>query len=142
MPVDLHVHSTASDGSVDPADLVTLALSKGLGAFALTDHDTQEGVPAAAESAARGGLDLIPGTELSLNYDDGGLHLVVLWLEPGDGPLQDRLGAAPPKRSECAQHRNCREAYRSEDAADNRGGLRGGGGRDRGPAPHRSRDGN
>ena len=61
MPVDLHVHSTASDGSVDPADLVTLALSKGLGAFALTDHDTQEGVPAAAESAARGGLDLIRG---------------------------------------------------------------------------------
>ena len=99
MPVDLHVHSTASDGSVDPADLVTMALSKGLGAFALTDHDTQEGVPAAAESAARGGLDLIPGTELSLNYDDGGMHLVVLWLDPGDGPLQDRLGALQNGRS-------------------------------------------
>jgi len=99
MPVDLHVHSTASDGSVDPADLVTMALSKGLGAFALTDHDTQEGVPAAAESAARRGLDLIPGTELSLNYDDGGMHLVVLWLDLGDGPLQDRLGALQNGRS-------------------------------------------
>lgn len=99
MPVDLHVHSTASDGSVDPAELVTMALSKGLGAFALTDHDTQEGVPAAAESAARRGLDLIPGTELSLNYDDGGMHLVVLWLDLGDGPLQDRLGALQNGRS-------------------------------------------
>jgi predicted metal-dependent phosphoesterase TrpH len=97
--VDLHAHSTASDGSADPEELVALALTKGLGALALTDHDTQEGIPAATEAAARGGLELIPGTELSLDYDSGGMHLIVLWLNPGTGPLQDQLGALQGGRS-------------------------------------------
>jgi predicted metal-dependent phosphoesterase TrpH len=91
MIVDLHTHSTASDGSDAPARLVELAANIGLGCIALTDHDTQEGLPEAAEAAARLGVDLIPGVELSLDFDDGGMHLVVLWLEPGEGPLQDRL---------------------------------------------------
>jgi 3',5'-nucleoside bisphosphate phosphatase len=90
MAVDLHVHSTASDGSETPTRVVELALARRLTALALTDHDTQEGW-AEAETASRGtGLNLIPGTELSLEYD-GGMHLVVLWLRPGRGPLQDRL---------------------------------------------------
>ncbi len=99
MPVDLHTHSTASDGSVDPVDLVTMALDKSLSALALTDHDTQEGLPAATEAAARNGLDLIPGTELSLEYENGGMHLVVLWLNPGSGPLQDRLNTLQDGRN-------------------------------------------
>jgi predicted metal-dependent phosphoesterase TrpH len=90
MAVDLHTHSRASDGSDPPGRLVELAVSQGLTAMALTDHDTLEGF-AEAEVAARGsGLELIPGTELSLE-DDGGMHLVVLWLRPGPGPLQDSL---------------------------------------------------
>lgn len=100
MAVDLHAHSTASDGSVAPEDLVALALGKGLQALALTDHDTQAGLPAATAAAASGGLELISGTELSLNYDDGGMHLVVLWLNPGIGPLQDRLGGLRDGREE------------------------------------------
>jgi hypothetical protein len=91
MAVDLHSHSIASDGSDKPARLVELALEKGLSALALTDHDTQEGVADARRAASGTELELIPGTELSLRYDGGGLHLVVLWLEPGLGPLQDRL---------------------------------------------------
>lgn len=91
MTVDLHSHSTASDGSDHPADLVSLAVAKGLSALALTDHDTQEGLAEARAAAAATNLELIPGTELSLNFDGGGMHLVVLWLEPGAGPLQDRL---------------------------------------------------
>jgi predicted metal-dependent phosphoesterase TrpH len=91
MTVDLHAHSTASDGSDSPADLVRLAAECGLTSLALTDHDTQEGIAAATAEAERWGLELIPGVELSLEYDRGGMHLVVLWLEPGDGPLQDRL---------------------------------------------------
>ncbi|HEX2403294.1 MAG TPA: phosphoesterase, partial [Acidimicrobiia bacterium] len=59
--------------------------------LALTDHDTLEGIEEARDSAYRSGIDLIPGTEISLDYL-GGMHLVVLWLEPGPGPLQDRLG--------------------------------------------------
>jgi len=91
MAVDLHSHSTASDGSDRPARLVELALQKGLNTLALTDHDTQEGVAEAKRAASGPDLELIPGTELSLDYDGGGMHLVVLWLEPGIGPLQDRL---------------------------------------------------
>jgi predicted metal-dependent phosphoesterase TrpH len=92
MAVDLHSHSIASDGSDKPAHLVTLALEEGLTALALTDHDTQEGVAEARGAATGRDLELIPGTELSLDYDTGGMHLVVLWLEPGPGPLQNRLG--------------------------------------------------
>lgn len=91
MAVDLHAHSTASDGSDAPGQLVELASHAGLSALALTDHDTQEGVAAAQESARSAGLELVPGVELSLDYDGGGLHLNVLWLDPGPGPLQGRL---------------------------------------------------
>jgi len=92
MRVDLHTHSTASDGTDTPAELVEAAVEMGLGALAVTDHDTLAGIAEARRAAAGSGLELIPGTELSLEYDRGGMHLVVLWLEPGSGPLQDRLG--------------------------------------------------
>jgi hypothetical protein len=91
MAVDLHSHSTASDGSEKPAALIEQALQIGLTALALTDHDTQDGMADAKLAADATGLELIAGTELSLEYDVGGMHLVVLWLEPGPGPLQDRL---------------------------------------------------
>lgn len=100
MIVDLHAHSTASDGSDPPERLVELAVEAGLSTLALTDHDTQEGVPAALSAAERAGLELIPGVELSLEYDRGGMHLIVLWLEPGGGPLQDRLAGLQSGRDE------------------------------------------
>jgi predicted metal-dependent phosphoesterase TrpH len=67
-----------------------LAAARGVGVLGLTDHDTQEGVPEAREAAKQAGIEVIPGVELSIRYD-GGMHLVVLWIEPGTGPLQDRL---------------------------------------------------
>lgn len=91
MRIDLHTHSTASDGSDPPADLVELAAERGLDAIALTDHDTQEGISEAEAAAGAAGIELIPGVELSLQYDTGGMHLLVLWLPAGPGPLQDRL---------------------------------------------------
>lgn len=91
MAVDLHTHSTASDGSDSPEDLVRLAAEAGLTSFALTDHDTLDGITAARVAATEAQLEVIPGTELSLDFDRGGMHLVVLWLEPVGGPLQDRL---------------------------------------------------
>ncbi|MGD2042885.1 MAG: PHP domain-containing protein [Acidimicrobiia bacterium] len=91
MIVDLHTHSTASDGSETPETVMELAKTAGLAAVALTDHDTLEGIAEAREAAERIGIELIPGVELSLQYDPGAMHLVVLWLEPGQGPLQDRL---------------------------------------------------
>ncbi len=92
MAVDLHVHSTASDGSETPSETVRLAARAGLTAVALTDHDSLEGVEEARAEAERQGIELIPGVELSCEWDRGGLHIVVLFLEPGPGPLQDRLG--------------------------------------------------
>lgn len=91
MIIDLHTHSTASDGSDSPARVVELAVEAGIGTLALTDHDTQEGLAEAEMAAARSAIELIPGVELSLQFDTGGMHLIVLWLEPGRGPLQDRL---------------------------------------------------
>jgi hypothetical protein len=91
MAVDLHTQSTASDGSESPSALVDMAVGLGLSVLALTDHDTLEGISEARDSAERSGINLISGTEISLDYL-GGMHLVVLWLEPGPGPLQDRLG--------------------------------------------------
>jgi len=92
MAVDLHTHSTASDGSDGPIALVEKAAALGLTALALTDHDTLEGIAEAETAASTADLELIPGTELSLDHH-GGMHLVVLWLEPGPGPLQDRLAS-------------------------------------------------
>lgn len=91
MAVDLHSHSRYSDGSASPSELVEIAKHIGLSALALTDHDTLEGIAEATETARSAGLELIPGTELSLHNGTGGMHLIVLWLPPGPGPLQDRL---------------------------------------------------
>lgn len=99
MIVDLHTHSTASDGTDPPGRLVELAAAAGLGCIALTDHDTQEGFPEANEAADLHGVTVIPGVELSLEYDIGGMHLLVLWLQPGPGPLQDRLAGLKDGRS-------------------------------------------
>lgn len=91
MPIDLHTHSTASDGSLTPTELIELAATIGLDSIALTDHDTLEGIDEAAVAADRVGIELVPGVELSLDWDRGGMHLLVLWLAPEGGPLQDRL---------------------------------------------------
>lgn len=91
MAVDLHTHSTLSDGSVTPTGLVEHAAQIGLSAVALTDHDTLEGISEAQTAASHHGIELIAGTELSLQTERGGMHLVVLWLPNSPGPLQDRL---------------------------------------------------
>ena len=108
MAVDLHTHSTASDGSDQPADLARLVAEARLAGFALTDHDTLEGLSEAGASAAALGLQFVPGVELSLEWDKGGMHLVVLWLPPVPGPLQDRLAGlqlSRARRNELMVHR-------------------------------------
>lgn len=69
MRVDLHTHSTASDGTDSPADLARLAKQAGLDAFALTDHDTTAGLTLAADAADRLGIGFVPGIELSIVAD-------------------------------------------------------------------------
>ena len=66
--VDLHVHSTYSDGTLSPAELIANAKEIGLAAMALTDHDTTDGIDEAKSAAKGSGVELIPGIELSCNY--------------------------------------------------------------------------
>lgn len=81
-PVDLHVHSNKSDGSVSPSGLVELAVQKGLRAFALTDHDTIDGLSEAmAAAASHPELEVIPGIELSSEYHGKDIHIVGLYLD-------------------------------------------------------------
>jgi len=89
--VDLHTHSTASDGTETPARVVELAADAGLSAVALTDHDTLSGLGEARAAAERSGIELVPGVELSVDHAGRKLHLLVYFLEPGPGPLQGRL---------------------------------------------------
>ena len=76
MRIDLHSHSTASDGTQPPADVVRRAIAAGLDVLALTDHDTTEGLAAATE-ALDGRLTLVPGMELSCRRDGMSIHLLV-----------------------------------------------------------------
>ena len=79
--VDLHLHSTASDGTDTPGDLVRKAAALGLSAIALTDHDTLNGLPEAREAAQSVGIELVPGCELSTMTPYGELHLLAFWPE-------------------------------------------------------------
>ncbi|MBF7053919.1 PHP domain-containing protein [Halomonas sp. KAO] len=91
--IDLHMHSTASDGALSPMDLVALCAAQGLTHMALTDHDTLDGVAEAAEAARREGLVLVPGTELSTQWRGIGIHVVGLLPEGVKGALVEGLEA-------------------------------------------------
>ena len=88
--VDLHCHSTASDGTLPPADVVRLAKDSGLSGLALTDHDTIGGVEAAAEEARRIGLDFLAGIEISCEYPPPGtMHILGYGVDPKSPTLRD-----------------------------------------------------
>jgi predicted metal-dependent phosphoesterase TrpH len=88
--VDLHCHSTASDGTLAPADVVKLAVDSGLSALALTDHDTVGGIPEAAAAARAAGLDFLPGIELSCDVPKPAtMHLLGYGVDPQSAVLLD-----------------------------------------------------
>lgn len=96
--IDLHVHSTASDGSYPPAEVVRQAKAGGLSAIALTDHDTVDGLAAAVAAGARYGVEIIPGVEISAVCPGGTMHIVGLFIEYHDGLLDQRLGVLKQAR--------------------------------------------
>ncbi|MDE6606878.1 MAG: PHP domain-containing protein, partial [Lachnospiraceae bacterium] len=79
--VDLHVHSNKSDGSFTPSELVDYAVKKGLRAFALTDHDTTEGLDEAIAAAKGKEIEVIPGIEFSTEYEGKDIHIVGLYID-------------------------------------------------------------
>ena len=89
--VDLHSHSTASDGSYAPAALVGLALERGLSALALTDHDSVAGLPEAEAAASGTSLRMIRGVEIEVSFEPGEFHLLGLRLEDLGGELAEIL---------------------------------------------------
>lgn len=91
MAADLHVHSTYSDGCLSPQELVSLAGQFAVGAFALTDHDTIQGLEEAFLWAAKSNVVVIPGVELSCRHGDSEYHILGYHIDPLSGHLQQQL---------------------------------------------------
>lgn len=89
--IDLHTHSTCSDGSEAPARVVELAVIAGCEAVALTDHDGLGGVDQAKVRAEALGIGFVPGCEVSCAFSPGTMHILGYFIESGEGPLQDEL---------------------------------------------------
>jgi len=89
--IDLHTHTTASDGSLSPADLVDSAVRVGLRALAITDHDTVAGLADGIAAASKAGLPIISGVELSVEDSVGRFHLLGYGFDPSDPALAKAL---------------------------------------------------
>ncbi|MEX0983554.1 MAG: PHP domain-containing protein [Actinomycetota bacterium] len=89
--IDLHTHSTCSDGTNSITANVALALERGLDGIAITDHDTTEGYAEAEAAAAGSDLQIIPGIEFSAEYDGASLHVLAYWVDPTHDGLRDEL---------------------------------------------------
>jgi 3',5'-nucleoside bisphosphate phosphatase len=89
--IDLHTHTDRSDGTFAPAELVRLAAERGLDVVAVTDHDTTEGLDEALEAGSELGIEVVPGVELSAEYDGTSVHVLCYWMDVADAPLQEEL---------------------------------------------------
>ncbi|MBI3970132.1 MAG: PHP domain-containing protein [Chloroflexi bacterium] len=90
-PVDLHLHTTASDGVLSPSELVALAVERGLVAIALTDHDSTGGIGEAIDAARGSGLEVIPSVEINTDVPAGEAHILGYYLDHADPFLQATL---------------------------------------------------
>ncbi len=79
--IDLHVHTSASDGIYTPEEIIDYAVKNNISSLAITDHDTVAGLPEAIEYAGKIGFDLVPGVEFGLDYPDGSFHLIGLFVD-------------------------------------------------------------
>jgi predicted metal-dependent phosphoesterase TrpH len=90
--IDLHAHTTASDGSFAPSEVVGMAGRAGLLAVGITDHDTTDGVGEALAAGERLDLEVVPGVELSVDHPRlGSLHILGYWIQPDHPDLAGRL---------------------------------------------------
>lgn len=101
--LDLHSHTTASDGALSPEELVALAHRHGVRTLAITDHDTIAALPAARAAAEKIGLEIIGGVELSATHEDGrSVHILAYLFDEDDPRLLaaiDRLGTGRDARN-------------------------------------------
>jgi len=89
--IDLHMHSTYSDGVHTPAALIAMAKSKGISGIALTDHDSMEGFPELSAAAREAGIEVMTGVELSCEYNQRDLHVLGYGVDATNVKLQGLL---------------------------------------------------
>lgn len=124
--IDLHTHSTCSDGTYTPRELARLAAEKGLRAIALTDHDNNDGIAEFMAECERLGIEGIPGIEISTNYSKGLLHIVGLYNSGSEfDKVVERLKHAREERNikMFERIRECGFDITEEDILEN-GGVR------------------
>ncbi|MBA3014758.1 MAG: PHP domain-containing protein [Proteobacteria bacterium] len=79
--IDLHIHSTLSDGTSSPADIISKARDKGISAISITDHDTMDAYPDAILAGKKAGIEIIPGVEITAHHQDRSLHILGFGLQ-------------------------------------------------------------
>lgn len=89
--IDLHLHTTASDGTETPSEAVRLARELGLRAIAVTDHDTVAGVAGAVAAGEALGVEVVPGIEVSSDYRDNNVHILGYFIDPASPALRPVL---------------------------------------------------
>ena len=102
--LDLHLHTTHSDGSLSPTDVLRLAHKASVTALAITDHDIVSGIPEAITAGTELGIEIIPGVEISSSLGDSELHILGYCLRWQDPELNQRLAVLRESR----HHRNPR----------------------------------
>lgn len=98
--IDLHTHSTASDGALSPRELVRLAKDCGVAVLAVTDHDTLEGLSVAMAEATRVGLQVVAGIEITAHVGDLEIHILGHFIDPDDNRLAEFLVSSRHDRIE------------------------------------------
>lgn len=98
--IDLHVHTTASDGTDAPAEVVEQAAALGLAAVGITDHDSTAGIGPALEAGRRLGVEVVPGIEVSSDYRDNNVHILGYFVQAGSPALRPVLEWVTREREE------------------------------------------
>ena len=96
--LDLHLHTTHSDGSLTPTEVLTLAQQAGVTALAITDHDITSGIPEAIAAGRHLGIEIVPGVEISSRQGDTEFHILGYCLDWQDARLNERLAALRDSR--------------------------------------------
>ena len=90
--IDLHVHSTASDGTLTPSEIALYAKEKGLSAIALTDHDTVSGINECMEAGLKAGVTVIPGIEFSADFHGKEVHILGYYIDEENPAFLQKKG--------------------------------------------------
>ncbi|MBN2406401.1 MAG: PHP domain-containing protein [Elusimicrobia bacterium] len=102
--IDLHIHTNYSDGTYTPEDVVRVSKDAGLSAIAITDHDTTEGIVPALKHAAKVGIEVIPGIELSCEYNEVEIHILGYYINWENNWFQEKLKVFQKARERRAFH--------------------------------------